>query len=82
MVMGRDSCSEDCGFKSQHHKHGQFLYIDCCTVVEIVYIKDENKQQKEVGDGLFLNHYGIIFERYYASPRIQFGNCNLQLSVC
>ena len=34
VVMGGDSCSEGCGFKSEHHiMDGHFFTLICCKIV-------------------------------------------------
>ena len=52
MVMGRDSCSKGCGFKSQHHiLDGHFSHL---FVVKIVMLFEKTKiNGKEAGDGPF-----------------------------
>ena len=43
LVMGGDSCSKGCGFKSQHHiLDGHFFTFICCKNCNFC-LKDENK---------------------------------------
>ena len=49
MVMGIDSLSEGCGFKSQHHiLDGLFPHMYVVKIVKFVR-KDENKGKKRTG---------------------------------
>ena len=52
VVMGGDSCSEGCGFESQHHiLNGHFSHL---FVVKIVILFEKTKiNEKVAGDGPF-----------------------------
>ena len=57
MVMGRDSRSQGCGFKSLHcilDRHF-FTYI-CCKNSNDVFLKRPKIKEKEAGVGPFLNN--------------------------
>ena len=54
VVMGRNSRSEGCGFKSQHHKlDGQFFTYICCKNCYDVCLKRPKINEKEAGFGPF-----------------------------
>ena len=54
MVMGGDSCSEGCGFKSQHSiLEGHFSHLFVVKIVMFV-LKKTKINEKEAGDGPFL----------------------------
>ena len=54
VVMGGDSCSEGCGFKSQHRiLDGHFFTDICCKNCNDVYLKRLKINEKEAGVGPF-----------------------------
>ena len=56
VAMEEDSCSEDCGFKSQHHiLDGNFFTYICCKNVMFVWKEETN--EKEAVDGPFKNTF-------------------------
>ena len=56
MVMGGDSCSEGCGFKSQHQILGGYFYME--NGIYVCLKKAENKRKR----GPF---YNKITEAYH-----------------
>ena len=64
VVMGRDSCSKDSGFKSQHCMlDGHFFTYICCKNRNVFVWKDENKRRRGRGWQTFLkNSPKIMFE--------------------
>ena len=57
VVMGEDSCSKGCGFKSQHHiLDGHFSHI---FVVKIGMLEKTKINEKGVEDSSFLNRHSL-----------------------
>ena len=61
VIMGRDSCSEGCGFKSRHHiLDGHFFTYICCKNCNVC-LKRPKINEKEAGVGPFLKNLCFIF---------------------
>ena len=61
MVMGRDTRSKGCGFKSQHHiLDGHFFTYICCKNCNVC-LKRPKINEKEAGVGRFFNTQGPYF---------------------
>ena len=58
VVMGGDSCTEGCGFESQHCiLAGHFFTLICCKIV-LMFVWKRPKKRKRGRDGPFLKKVG------------------------
>ena len=64
MVMGGDSCSKVCGFKSRHHiLDGHFFTLICYQICNDVYLKRPKKTIKEAGVGPFFKKHRLFIDQ-------------------
>ena len=72
VVMGGNSCSKGCGFKSQHRiLDGHFSHY--FVVKNVLFVWKHRKVEKETGDGTFFKHssqsYHLWKYHFHKLPR-------------